>query len=128
MVFFTSGVQYIRCTSEVKTFGGHVEISFADALLAADCNSKRRSMARWGAQGFEVVGRRLGELAAVDGADVEDLPATVVEQGEDGAVIVIFDRGRLTVNAMPINGRGPTNDIKSANGLRIVSLILGDLA
>ena len=105
-----------------------MEISFADALLAADCNSKRRSAARWGADGFDLVGRRLGELAAVDGADVEQLPATVIEQGDDGAVTVIFDRGRLTVNAVPINGRGPTNDIKSANGLRIVSLILSDLA
>jgi len=114
-------------TFEVKTSGDHVEISFADAELAALCNSKRQLTTRWGGEGFLLVGRHLEELAAVDSADVVDLQTAVIEPDDDGAVTVVFDRGRLTIRAVPTKGSETTDELNNADGIRIVSLVVGDL-
>ena len=103
-----------------------MEISFADAQLAALCNSKRQLTTRWGGEGFLLVGRHLEELAGVDGADVVDLPAAVLGAGDDGAVTIVFDRGRLTITAMPTKGSETTDELNNADGIRIVSLVVGD--
>jgi hypothetical protein len=127
LVFFTYDVHSIIFTFEVKTSGAHVEISFADAQLAALCNSKRQLTTHWGGAGFLLVGRHLEELASVDAADVVDLPDTVLEPGVDGVVTIMFDRGRLTITAAPTKGSETTDELNNADGIRIVSLVVGDL-
>ena len=101
-----------------------VDLFFADAKTAALCNSKREMTARWGARGFATVSRRLNELAVVDWREVAQLPATVVQRGEDGAVTIDCDRGGLTIEAIPLERNRPTDDIETADGLRIVTLVV----
>lgn len=100
-----------------------MEISFVDARVAALCNSKRQLTARWGDDGFLLVGRHLEALAALDGADVVDLPSAVVEP-DDGTVTIIFDRGRLTITAVPTKGSETTDELNNADGIRIVNLVV----
>jgi hypothetical protein len=126
LVFFTYDVQSNSFTSEVKTSGDHVEISFDDAEMAALCNSRRQLTARWGGQGFPLVARHLEALAALDGNDVVDLPAVVIQPGDDGAVTIAFDRGRLTITAVPTKGSETTDELDNADGIRIVSIVVGD--
>lgn len=126
LVSFTSNVQHNTFTSEVKIFGDHVEISFADAQMEALCNSKRQLTARWGGEGFLLVGRHLEELAAIDGADVVHLPVAVVEPGDGEAVNFVFDRGRLTIRAVLTKGNETTDELNNADGIRIVSLVVED--
>jgi hypothetical protein len=102
-----------------------VDISFADADLAALCNSKRRMTARWGVEGFSLVSRRLCELAAVDGSEVAHLPLAAIASDDDGSVAIDFDRGGLTVVAVPLEGNEPIHDIRRADGVRIVNLSVG---
>lgn len=105
-----------------------MEISFADDQMAALCNSKRQLTTRWGDEGFLLVGRHLEELASVDGADVVDLPAAALEPGVDATVSIVFDRRRLTITARPMKGSETTDELDNADGIRIVSLVVGDLA
>ena len=126
LISFTYDVHYISFTSEVKTSGAHVQVSFADPQMAALCNSKRRLTARWGGEAFLLVGRHLEELAAVDWADVVDLPTAVVEPGDGEAVTIVFDRGKLTITAEPTKGSETTDEFDNADGIRIVSLVVGD--
>jgi hypothetical protein len=104
-----------------------VEISFVDAQMAALCNSKGQLTARWGGQGFLLVGCHLEALAAVDGADVVHLPAAVIKPGDDGTVTIAFQRGRLTITAIPTKGSESTDELNNADGIRIVSLAIRDL-
>lgn len=127
LVFFTYEVHRNTFTSEVKISGDHVEISFADAQMAALCNSKQLLTARWGSEGFLLVGRHLEALAAIDCTDVEDLSAAVVELGASEAVTIVFDRGRLTITAVPTKGTETTDEFDDADGIRIVSLTVEDL-
>ena len=127
LVFFTYDVQHNTFTFEVKTSGDYVEISFVDARMAALCNSKRQLTARWGGEGFLLVGRHLEALSAVDGPDVVHLPAAAIEPGDDRTVTIAFDRGRLTITAVPTKGSETTDELSNADGIRIVSLIVGDL-
>jgi hypothetical protein len=104
-----------------------VEISFDDAQMAALCNSRRHLTARWGGQGFILVARNLELLAAIDGNDVVDLPTVVVQLKDDGAVTMTFDQGRLTIEAMPTKGSEKTDELDNADGIRIMSVIVGSL-
>ena len=65
------------------------------------------------------------KLAAVDGADVPDLPMTVVKDADAGVVTIEFDRGGLMIDAVPLIGKEPAGDITQADGLYVVSLVIG---
>ena len=101
-----------------------VDLSFADDQLKALCSSKRLITARWGTRGMASVGRRLTELCAVDGSDVEHLPATAVEIDNDGTVRIAFDDGELTLVGVALAGQEPTKDMTNADELIIHRLEL----
>jgi hypothetical protein len=99
-----------------------VDLSFADAQLAALCNSKKQITSRWGPHGFAAVSRRLTELCAVDCADVVNLPMATITPNGEGIVTIEFDRGGVTISAVPLDREEPTNDITKANELRIMTV------
>jgi hypothetical protein len=101
-----------------------VELSFANAQLAALCNSKRQLISRWGAEGFAAVSRRLCELAAVDAEDIAELPgASIIPNGT--GVTIDFGTDELTLNAIPLDGKEPVDDLQNASGICLVNLEFG---
>jgi hypothetical protein len=99
-----------------------VDLSFADAQLAALCNSRQQITSRWGHEGFTAVSRRLAELFAVDGADVVKLPMTTITDGDDGIITIECDRGVVTITAVPFDRKEPTHDLARANRLHIMTV------
>lgn len=97
-------------------------LTFVDASLATICNSERRLVAQWGRDGFDRIGRRLGELAAVDGTDLEHLPSIDISNNPDGSVTLSFDRGDLMIHGVPTRRAEPIADIGRADGLEIMAI------
>jgi hypothetical protein len=73
-----------------------MDLSFADAALAALCNSEGRLAERWGPEVARLIARRLLELAATDADAVERLPRAQVRAAEDtGETIIDFGGGDM---------------------------------
>jgi len=103
-----------------------VKLSFADEQLASTCNSKLLIKTRWGERGLTAVGRRLSELAAVDGADVRHLPATTVTLDDGRLTTFNFDDGDVIIVGVPIEGEVLTKDMTRADGFIIHSVTVRD--
>lgn len=68
-----------------------MEVVFRTSELAALCNSRTRMVERWGEEGFEAVGRRLGELAALASlSDLPSLPGTQVQIDRRERLVMTF--------------------------------------
>lgn len=102
-----------------------MDLTFADAGLAALCSCERLLVERWGREGFRSVARRLLELSATaDLSEVEDLPGAAVRRGENNAVTIEFGRGALAIRGT-IAERSPGRQRSSGaveHGLRITGL------
>lgn len=67
-----------------------MDVTFADAALAALCNSERRLTRQWGPEAGRTVARRLLELAAVDEQAIGLLPRAWVGTDSAGETIIDF--------------------------------------
>lgn len=78
-----------------------MDVTFADAALAALCNSEQGLTRRWGPVSGRTVARRLLELAAVDEQALSLLPRAQVRMDSAGETIIDFGgevviRGSIT--------------------------------
>ena len=103
-----------------------VKLSFVDESLASICNSKLLITAQWGDRGLSVVGRRLSELTAVDGANVRDLPATIVTLDDGDFTSMSYDDGEVIIVGIPTEGEVLTKDMTRADGFIIHSVTVKD--
>lgn len=87
-----------------------MDVSFANAALAAVCNSEDRLVARWGPDVGRLVARRLLELAAADADAVDRLPrAQVRPDAHSGEKIIDFG-GEVVVRGQILDGAPAASD------------------
>jgi hypothetical protein len=104
---------------------GQVDLYFSDAEMAALYNSEGKMRRRIGDEGYALVGRHLGELAALDGAEVAALPEVALESGPDRMTIV-FGGGRVTIVVVPLGNEEPIDEIEGADGLQILGIAVSE--
>jgi hypothetical protein len=99
-----------------------VDLTFADAELAALCSSQQLMTRRWGREGYAKVGRRLLELSAVDPSQIEHLPRAVLQHAVNGRVTVNFDEGGVIIEGVLLDGKGPAPHANGADSLRVTGV------
>jgi hypothetical protein len=80
-----------------------MDVTFADAALAALCNSERRLTWQWGPVAGRTVARRLLELAAVDEQAIRLLPRAWVGTDSAGETIIDFGGGEVIIRGSIAN-------------------------
>lgn len=93
-------------------------MTFADAALAALCNSEQRLTRRWGPEAGRMVARRLLELAAVDQQAIGLLPRAQVHT--DGAGETTIDFAGEVIIRGSIGGSSPDRPATAACRGRLV--------
>jgi len=104
---------------------GQVDLFFPDAEMAALYNSQAKMRRRIGEEGYALVGRHLGELATLDGAEVAALPEVAPESGSDRMTIV-FGGGKVTIVVVPLENEEPIDEIESADSLQILGIVVSE--
>jgi hypothetical protein len=99
-----------------------VDLTFADAELAALCSSQQLMTRRWGDDGYAKVGRRLLELSAVEASQIEHLPRAVLQRAVNGSVTVDFDEGDVIIEGVLLDGKGPSARADAARALRVTGV------
>jgi hypothetical protein len=94
-----------------------MDVTFADASLAALCNSENNLARRWGTTG-RTVGRRLLELAASDAAALDRLPQAKVSENGMGETVIAFGT-EIVIRGVIRTAGGPAGDGIVITGLDV---------